>query len=242
MAIASNCRPDPDEIPAMNQPNKSSTSEHFIIGLTGGIGSGKSAAAALFRERNVLVIDADQVARDVVEPGSPALAAIAERHGQQILLADGALDRARLREIVFADDSERHWLEQLTHPLIGELMFARLHGPGEAGEAPYRMLESPLLFETEQKMLTHRTLLVDIPTELQIERAAARDNSSAGQIAAIIEAQMPRNEKLALADDVIDNSGSLAELEQQVDALHARYCELANNALPGQRGAATSEQ
>ncbi len=199
----------------------------YIVGLTGGIGSGKSAAARLFRERNVLVIDADQVARDVVEPGTPALEAIAQRHGESILLASGALDRARLREIVFADDDERRWLEQLTHPLIGELMFNRLHGQPQEGEAPYRILESPLLFETEQKKLTHRSLLVDIPPQLQVERAAARDNNSVEQIEAIIAAQMPRAEKRALADDVIDNSGTLADLEQQVESHHRRYCELA---------------
>ena len=200
---------------------------HFIVGLTGGIGSGKSAAAALFREHGVLVVDADQVARDVVEPGSVALAEIANRHGAGILLDDGSLDRAQLREIVFADDSERRWLEQLTHPMIGELMFERLHGPATDGEAPYRILESPLLFETEQKLLTDRSVLIDIPTDLQIARATARDNNSATQIEAIIAAQMPRDKKQALADDIIDNSGTLDELRQQVEAHHRQYCELA---------------
>ena len=211
----------------MNAKPTQSASSCFIVGLTGGIGSGKSAAAALFRERGVMVVDADQVARDVVAPGTAALAAIAGRHGDIILLADGSLDRARLREIVFADEGERRWLEQLTHPLIGELMFNRLQGATTKDEAPYRMLESPLLFETEQKMLTDRILLVDIPTELQVERAAARDNNDAAQIEAIIAAQMPREEKRALADDVIDNSGTLADLEKQVEAHHLQYCQLA---------------
>lgn len=210
-----------------NQPDHATPS--LIIGLTGGIGSGKSAAAAIFRKLGVKVVDADQVAREVVEPGSPALQAIAERHGPSILLENGMLDRAALRTIIFSQASEKDWLEQLTHPLIGDSIHRQLHAQQSDGEAPYRILESPLLMETQQKNFVQRLCLVDVDINTQIARVMERDNNDENQVKAIIAAQMPRTEKLERAHDIIDNSGSLAELSKQVHALHRKYCNIAEN-------------
>ena len=195
----------------------------FVLGLTGGIGSGKSAVAACFKEHGIKVVDADIAARKVVEPGMPALQAIAEHFGEQILQADGTMDRAALRSIVFNDQQQRLWLEQLLHPAIGEWIKSELASATSA----YAILESPLLLETEQRKSTQRALVVDVSKELQIERAMARDDNSREQIEAIIAAQLPREERLARADDVIDNSGSLADLQSAVDTLHQQYLKIA---------------
>jgi dephospho-CoA kinase len=195
----------------------------FVLGLTGGIGSGKSAVAACFKKYGIKVVDADIAARKVVEPGMPALKAIAEHFGEQVLQADGTMDRAALRSIVFNDEQQRHWLEQLLHPAIGEWIAAELASATSA----YAILESPLLLETEQRKSTQRALVVDVSKELQIERATARDDNSREQIEAIIAAQLPREERLARADDVIDNSGSLADLESAVETLHQQYLKIA---------------
>lgn len=198
----------------------------YIVGLTGGIGSGKSAVAARFRARGILVVDADQAARAVVEPGTPALAAIAEHFGTGVIQADGTLDRAALRRLVFDDAEERRWLEQLLHPRIGEWLRARLaEAPG-----PYAILESPLLFEGTQHRMVQRSLLVDVPEEVQVARAAARDGNSPEQIRAIMAAQLSREERRARADDCIDNSGPPEALDAQVEALHRRYVALAEAA------------
>lgn len=198
----------------------------YIVGLTGGIGSGKSAVAARFRARGILVVDADQAARAVVEPGTPALAAIAEHFGAGVIQADGTLDRAALRRLVFDDAAERRWLEQLLHPRIGEWLRARLaEAPG-----PYAILESPLLFEGTQHRMVQRSLLVDVPEEVQVARAAARDGNSPEQIRAIMAAQLSRDERRARADDCIDNSGPPEALDAQVEALHRRYVALAEAA------------
>ncbi|MBQ0718725.1 MAG: dephospho-CoA kinase [Gammaproteobacteria bacterium] len=195
----------------------------FVLGLTGGIGSGKSAVAACFKEYGIKVVDADIAARRVVEPGTPSLQAIAEHFGPQLLQDDGTMDRAALRAIVFNDEQQRLWLEQLLHPAIGEWIATEL----ASATTPYAILESPLLLETAQRKSTQRALVVDVSEELQIERATARDNNSREQIEAIIAAQLPRKERLALADDVIDNSGSLADLQGAVDALHQQYLKIA---------------
>jgi len=142
----------------------------FVVGLTGGIGSGKSAAAKLFSELGVSIVNADQIARDIVEPGSAALDEIAEHFGSDILLDDGALDRAQLRQKIFANPDERQWLEQLTHPLIGTAIFDFLNAKRNDNEAPYRILESPLLMETSQQQLAQRLLLIDVPEAVQIAR------------------------------------------------------------------------
>ena len=195
----------------------------FILGLTGGIGSGKSAVAACFIERGIKVVDADLAARKVVEPGTPALQAIAAHFGNTLLHADGTLDRAALRNIVFNDQQERLWLEQLLHPAIGEWLTQEL----TSATSPYAILESPLLLETSQRESVEQILVVDVPKALQIERARARDNNTQAQIEAIIAAQMSREARCAKADDIIDNSGSLSDLSPHVEKLHQKYLTLA---------------
>ena len=196
----------------------------LVIGLTGGIGSGKSSVASIFANLGIQVINADQLARDVVEHGSPALAAIVERYGENILLEDGSLNRSDLREIVFANVSEREWLEQLTHPLIAQLMKDQL----QAVSSPYAILESPLLIETDQKELVDRILVIDIVEDTQLQRTLARDNSAETTIKAIINSQIPREQRLEAADDVVDNSGKLETTEQEILRLHKKYLLMAN--------------
>ncbi|RZV57959.1 MAG: dephospho-CoA kinase, partial [Pseudomonadales bacterium] len=172
-------------------------------------------------------INADALAREVVAPGTPALDAIAEKFGLPVLLANGSLDRAALREIIFNDPQARSWLENLTHPLVAELTQARLFAPLVADEALYRILESPRLLEVGRQQFVDRVLVVDCPLELQIERVMRRDTNSREEVLRMIDAQMSRDAKLALADDVIDNSGSLEDLQNAVDKLHRAY---SNNA------------
>ena len=207
----------------------------FVVGLTGGIGSGKSAAATIFAKLGVTVVNADSVARDIVEPGSEALKAIANRFGQSILLNNGHLDRAALREKIFSNgessNTAKQWLEDLTHPLIRQRIIEQLNKQKIESEADYRILESPLLMETDQHKLVDRLLLIDIPKSLQIERTMARDHNSKEQVDAIIAAQMSREDKKLLANDQIENTGTLADLEQQVLTLHAQYQQLANQTI-----------
>lgn len=197
---------------------------HYIVGLTGGIGSGKSAVAERFRQLGITVVDADVCARIVVEVGKPALQAIAEHFGGEILQADGALNRAALRQKVFADEAERKWLEALLHPLIFEELWTQL----QSAQSPYAILESPLLIEAGQHAICQRTLVVDAPEALQLARAMSRDNNSAEQVKAIMATQATREQRLAKADDVVTNDSDLAHLHQQIDALHQRYLLVAN--------------
>jgi dephospho-CoA kinase len=199
-----------------------SGSSSLIIGLTGGIGSGKSTVAEAFRQLGIETVDADQASRAVVEPGMPALAAISAQFGSQIIQADGSLDRAALRQIIFTDPAQKLWLESLLHPLIRDWIIEQL----KAATSPYVILESPLLFETDQHQLVHKTVLVDLPEALQIERACARDGNQADQIQRIIDAQMPREEKLSRADIVLDNSESLDTLAARVTAVHQTLLSL----------------
>lgn len=201
------------------------SSGSLIVGLTGGIGSGKSTVAEAFRQLGIDTVDADQASRKVVEPGMPALAAIAEHFGGEIIQSDGNLDRAALRQIIFTDPVQKQWLESLLHPLIRDWIVQQL----QASSSPYVILESPLLFETDQYQLVDKTVLVDVPVELQIERACARDDNQADQIQRIIDAQLPRQEKLSRADLVLDNSPPLDSLAQRVAALHETLLSLANN-------------
>ncbi|MEQ4540386.1 MAG: dephospho-CoA kinase [Billgrantia sp.] len=194
----------------------------MIVGVTGGIASGKSTVARAFAALGVPWVDADDVAREVVEPGEPALAEIAERYGERVLQPDGGLNRRALREIVFADESERRWLESVTHPRIRQRIVAHLERLQAEG-APYVLLVSPLLFESGQSELADRCLVIDVPESLQIARTAARDDVDDAQARAIVAAQMPRSERLARADDVIDNTGSEADLAAQVAELDRRY-------------------
>ncbi|AFV00703.1 dephospho-CoA kinase [Simiduia agarivorans] len=190
-----------------------------VIGLTGGIGSGKSSAAAHFRALGIRVTDADQVARQVVQPGSPALQAIADHFGEALIQSDGQLDRAALRAIVFADTAEKHFLETLLHPLIRTTIAETL---AQAHDQPYQLLESPLLLETDQKALVDAVILVDVSPDTQIARASRRDNNTKAQVEAIMASQMSRADKLALADFVLDNEGKPEQLKQQVEALHLK--------------------
>ena len=191
----------------------------LVVGITGGIGSGKSAVTERFEKLGVTVVDADLAARVVVEPGRPALAAIAERFGDTILLDDGNLDRAALRKTVFANEAERKWLEQLTHPLIGEEILQQLQSANSA----YAILSSPLLLETSQGDLTDLTVVVDVPEEVQILRTMSRDSNDEEQVRRIMAAQMPREQRLEKADIVIDNSRSLGELDDVVAELHKEF-------------------
>ena len=191
----------------------------FVVGVTGGIGSGKSAVTERFESRGITVVDADLAARVVVEPGKPALEAIAGHFGEQLIRADGSLDRAELRRLVFADEAERHWLEQLTHPLIGREIMAQL----EASTSPYTILSSPLLLETSQRDLTDCILVVDVPESVQLERTMQRDDNDEAQVRRIMAAQLPRSERLQGADIVLDNSRSLAALDELVEELHKEF-------------------
>ncbi len=194
----------------------------WVLGLTGGIGSGKSAASDYFAKLGIVVVDADIVAREVVEPGQPAWQAIREHFGPEVLQADGSLNRAWLRQKVFAEPAERQWLEQQTHPRIRDSIIRQL----QQAQSPYAILSSPLLFESGQAQLTARTLLIDVPEEVQLQRASARDGNDAEQIRRIMAAQLSRQERRARADDVADNSGSLEQLYAQLQGLHERYLSL----------------
>lgn len=199
----------------------------FVVGLTGGIGCGKSAVSERLAEKTIPIIDADVVAREVVAPGEPALDAIGKRFGEAVLLEDGCLNRPKLREIVFADEKQRVWLEQLLHPIIRDRILAKL----ENLESLYAVLASPLLLETDQHLLVNHVVVVDAPEERQIERTAARDNTSEDQVRAIIAAQMPREERLERADTVFDNSGDQSKLDANVASLHQALVALANSEI-----------
>lgn len=191
----------------------------FILGLTGGIGSGKSAASQWFETQNIVVVDADIVAREVVEVGQPALVQIRHIFGDWVILENGALNRSALREYIFKDPSARHRLEQITHPAIRTAIIEQL----AAAQSPYVILVSPLLFETNQHELTDHTLLIDATEELQIQRASNRDGQSVEQIQKIIQVQMPRKQKIHHANDVVLNDGHLEHLYAQLRPLHLKY-------------------
>jgi dephospho-CoA kinase len=195
----------------------------YIIGVTGGIGSGKTAVSDRFGERGITVVDADIASRAVVEPGRPALSAIAEHFGDEVISPNGSLDRALLRQKVFADEAERKWLEQLTHPLIRDEIINGL----EQATSPYALLVSPLLVESGQSELTQRILVIDVDEAVQLKRTMARDDNPEAQVKAIMAAQASRETRLDYADDVIHNSGSLDDLDQQIEQLHQQYLQLA---------------
>lgn len=195
----------------------------YVVGLTGGIGSGKTTVANHFLDLGIEIVDADLLAREVVLPGSKALASIADHFGQEILDSQGELRRGDLRNRVFADDSEKRWLEDLLHPLIRELMVSRIEG----SKSPYCLLVSPLLLETAQSQLVNRILVVDISEESQLKRTLARDGGDGNTIKAIIQSQCSREQRLAAADDVIDNELPAATLPGRVLELHRQYLELA---------------
>ena len=196
-------------------------SRYSVIGLTGGIGSGKSTVARMFGALGVHWVDADDVARQVVEPGTQALRAIADHFGKSILQGNGELDRAALRQKVFEDPEQRRWLEGLLHPIIRQELIRQLSP--EDYNLPYVMLVSPLLLETNQHELVERIVVVDVPEETQINRTMARDGNSREQVERILAAQMPRVARREKADAIINNAQPLERVEASVHALHQRF-------------------
>jgi dephospho-CoA kinase len=196
----------------------------FAIGLTGGIGSGKTTVAELFAGLGAGVVDTDTIARMLTGPGQPAVAEIAKRFGPQFVSPDGSIDRSRMREMVFADARARKDLEAILHPKIRRESSRQL----SESAAPYVIVVVPLLFETDAyRDLLRRVLVVDCEPETQIARVMKRNQLTREDVLAIIAAQVPRSERLRRADDVIRNDGNLAALQAQITPLHLRYLELA---------------
>lgn len=197
----------------------------LIIGLTGGIGSGKSEASKRFAERGIVVVDADIVAREVVEPGSAALDQISAHFGKEILDAGSSLNRSKLREVIFSNPTEKQWLESLLHPIINASIRRQL----ASASSTYAILTSPLLLETQQFQLVDRILVIDTSEQLQIARASRRDKNNEPQIKAIMRTQLSRQERCARATDIIYNYGDIQELDEQIEKLHQLYLELAQS-------------
>jgi len=196
------------------------------IGLTGGLGSGKSTVAARFASHGIEIVDTDAIARELAAPGGVAIPALRAAFGESVIAADGGLDRARVRALVFADPAARARLEEILHPLIETESLRRC----VAARSPYVVIDVPLLAETGRwRGRCDRVCVVDCPREQQIARAVARDGRSRNEIEAILAAQVDREARLAIADDMIDNDGTLSALQAQVDSLHARYLALAEN-------------
>ena len=194
----------------------------MIIGLTGGIGSGKTAVSDSFEALGIDVVDADLASRVVVQKGKPCLLKITQHFGEDILTKEAQLDRAKLREIIFKSEEEKNWLESLLHPAIANQIQDELN----ASKSPYTILVSPLLLETNQKDFCSKVLAVDVPVETQIERTLKRDGVSKEQVQAIINSQISRNDRLNLADEVIVNDGTLEDLEIAVKTLHEKFLSL----------------
>ncbi len=196
----------------------------MIVALTGGLASGKSSAARRFEELGVPVIDADVVTRRLVEPGAPALAEIVEAFGAEVLDERGRLDRAKMRRRIFRHDGDRRKLESILHPKVRDAMQAF----AASSDAPYVLFVIPLLVETNRAREMDRIIVVDAPRALQAARTAARDGSPPETIAAMLDAQAARADRLAIADTVIENTGDLAALHKRVDAVHREYLALAD--------------
>jgi len=195
----------------------------FVIGLTGGIGSGKSTVANFFAALEIPIIDADQIARELVEPNTPALKKIVNYLGSDLLLVDGSLNRNLLRKLIFQSPIDKKWLETLLHPLIKRKIRRCL----QRIDSPYVILVAPLLFEAKFSDLLDRVLVVDTQIELQVARIQVRDSCSAEEVRAIIDNQITREERLAKADDIIHNDGELEDLQKNINLLHKRYLQLA---------------
>ncbi|BAE73736.1 Dephospho-CoA kinase [Sodalis glossinidius str. 'morsitans'] len=198
----------------------------YIVALTGGIGSGKSTVANTFAALGVPLVDADVIAREVVQPESAALRAIVQRFGPAMLSADGSLDRAALRARIFSDPAEKTWLNGLLHPLIQRQTEQQLR----SARAPYVLWVVPMLIENNLQQRANRVLVVDVDRERQIARTISRDGVSREQVENILAAQVSRQRRLACADDIIDNSGRPEEITDRVATLHQRYLALAASA------------
>ena len=188
----------------------------FVVGLTGGIGSGKSAATAVFEDLGIDVVDADLASREAVLPGSKALDQIQKKFGNEILLEDQSLNRAKLREIIFDNSEDKTWLEQLLHPEIRHIIQSKL----ENSSSEYVILVSPLLFETDQHEFCNTAILIDSSMNSQVSRTSKRDSVSEDSVKKIISAQMSRDDKLKIAKIVINNDDSLEQLESNVKKVH----------------------
>jgi dephospho-CoA kinase len=199
----------------------------FCVGLTGGIASGKSSAAALFQELGAAIVDTDAIAHELTRPGAAAMAGIRSAFGPAFIAADGSLERAKMRRLVFNDPDAKARLEGILHPLIREHARARII----AAQQPYVIVVVPLLIETgAYRDLIQRVVVVDCNEELQVVRAMQRSQLEEREVRAILAAQLPRAERLKRADDVIDNSGDIEALRRQIEKLHARYLALAKTA------------
>lgn len=196
----------------------------FIIGMTGGIGSGKSTVMSLFQEQGIDCIDSDDIAREVVALGTEGLKGLVERYSTDILNQDQSLDRSKLRTLIFNDEAERIWLNQYLHPMIEEKLLIQAH----RSTSSYVILVVPLLIESNWQSLVDKVLVIDLPTSLQKERACIRDQTSEQAIEKIIKTQVSRDKRCRHADDIIDNSGTIIELKKQVLLLDKKYRLLAN--------------
>ena len=194
----------------------------MIVGLTGGIGSGKSAAACVFKNEGINVIDADNLAKEVVAKDTPGFIKVVEYFGSEIIAEDGSLDRAKLRKEVFGNNEKRIALESITHPLVRENMSEKIL----ASESPYSIIEVPLIFETKSMSSYDRILVIDCESKLQLERAILRDHNSSDAIQNIINSQCSREERLSIANDVISNNDSLKNLQMRSLAMHHFYLGL----------------
>ncbi len=200
----------------------------FRVGLTGGVACGKTTVADIFASLGAGVVDTDSIARDVVEPGSAALAEIAAEFGSEVIGDSGQLDRAAMRRLVFADAARRKTLERILHPRIRERTLAAI----DTLQAPYALVVVPLLFETGFHELVDRSVVVDCPVETQLERLKHRDDVDERTAQGMLAAQLDRKARVARGDDVIDNGGDRATTRAQVEALHRHYLQLAGDSLP----------
>lgn len=197
----------------------------LVVGLTGGIGSGKSVVTDIFARYGVPIIDTDLIARELVQPGKPALEAIAKQFGPQCISTNGHLNRAHLRKMVFADPNLRKRLEGILHPRIKTAVRERL----KALSGRYCIVVIPLLVETGMSDVAHRILVVDAPESVQIDRVMARDHVDRAQAQQTLAAQATREQRLAIADDTVFNAGSTDDLEREISALHEKFLALAAN-------------
>lgn len=205
--------------------NEESQHRSIRIGLTGGIASGKTTVANMFAELGIALVDTDIIARDVVEPGQPALDEIREVFGDRVIDPAGRLDRRALRKLVFADAGRRRQLENILHPRIRE----EAERQSVAAQPPYHIVVVPLLADSPMKNTMDRILVVDCDESVQMERLLARDAETETQARRIIASQADRNARLAIADDVISNNGSLDDLRRQVEAMHRKYLSLSSD-------------
>lgn len=199
----------------------------FIVGVTGGIGSGKTAVSDRFAQLGIEVVDADVIAREVVEPETQALKAIEDKFGSTILESDGTLDRAKLRKVIFASDEDKQWLEQLLHPLIGQSINSQL----DDAKSPYVLFVSPLLVESGQTAICDKVVVVDVPESTQLSRTMERDDNDKSQVEAIMAKQTSRENRLNQADEVIENWHGFEQLHIAVNELHQHFLTLAQYKL-----------